>query len=188
MVLCTFRKNYYRWLTQHETELTCVIGMFVTIPIFNDMQSHPELFSGGVVYRTLPFTTAICILGSVVLLLKLLFFVFQPRSTVLRWQDDTLYLDHRPIQFGVADKTRTSVKLAQNKADRILTLKLNAAVDPYSYRLNWLNQAGILKASAKGYIADTKVTDLELLLDDKVMCVVTQEEPFFRRSGTGSSP
>lgn len=160
--------------------------MFVMIPIFNSIQSNPELHFDGIIYRTVPITTAITILGSLVLLLKLSLFVFQPRSIELRWQDEVLYLGERPIQFGVSHKAGTPVKLAQSKADRILTLKLNAALDPYSYRMNWFNQAGILKASAKGYIADTPVTAIELALADKVVCVVTQEDPFFRGTGAHS--
>jgi hypothetical protein len=124
--------------------------MLEMIPLFNSIQSNPELHFSGINFRTVPVTTALTILGSLILLLKLLFFVFQPRCTVLRWQDEALYLGHRPLQFGAADKTGTSVKLAQSSADRILTLKLNADAAPYSYRPNWFNQAGILKASAKG--------------------------------------
>ncbi len=188
MVLCTFQKNYYRWFSQQQTELLCVVGLFVMIPSMYYYQNNPELADGGIIHRSAPFGTAICIAGSLVLLLKLLFFIFKPRNTALLWQNDALYLGHAPIQFGVVDSKLMSVKLAQNKADRMLTLKLNAAMDPYSYRLHWHNQAGVLKASAKGYVADIPVTELELLLDDKVVCVVTQEEPFFRGSGSRSSP
>jgi hypothetical protein len=185
MVLCTFQKNYYRWLSQHPVELSCVVCMFVMIPLFNSIQSNPELHFSGINYRNVPVTTALTILGSLILLLKLLFFVFQPRCTVLRWQDEALYLGHRPLQFGAVDKNGTSVRLAQSAADRMLTLKLNADADPYSYRLNWFNQAGILKASAKGYIADIPAPELILLLAGRVHCTVSQETPVFR--GTGSS-
>jgi hypothetical protein len=187
MVLCTFQKNYYRWFSQHQTELLCVVGLFVMIPSMYYYQNNPELADGGIIHRSAPFGTAICVAGSLVLLLKLLSFLFKPRHKVLRWQNDALYLNHSFIQFGVVNTTAMSVQPAQNKADRMLTLKLNAAMDPYSYRLHWHNQAGVLKTSDKGYVADIPVTELELLLDDKVVCVVTQEEPFFRGSGSRSS-
>lgn len=187
MNLCTFQKSYRRWFEQHPEELCCVIGFFLMLWVLDTRFNDPLMDTTGVFARTAPLVAGVCALGSLILLLKLLFFVFQPRQISLRWQDDALWFGERRIQFGVVSSSGVAVKGSESLAERNLTLQMNASAEPYSYQLKWHNQAGVQKTSAKGYIAGLTAAELSTLLADKVSCTLSQQAPFFRSSGSGST-